>query len=125
MRPRRTFALGLAILAAGCGYARGSIDYIAHPELRNVRLYTGKPDPLGEDLPTVEVFVMGWWDCSAITSRALSKLLAQAEAVGGEGVKDVRFRGRWHWTGRVVCRRLVLGKSVQVRGISYRLPRGD
>ncbi len=122
MRPHRTFAFGLAILAAGCGYARGSIDYIANPELRNVRLYTGNPDPLGEDLPTVEVFVMGWWDCSAITARALSKLLAQAEAVGGEGVKDVKCRGRWHWTGRVVCRRWALGKSVQVRGISYHLP---
>ncbi len=125
MRPQRTFALGLAILAAGCGYARGSIDYIAHPELRNVRLYTGEPDPLGEDLPTVEVFVMGWWDCSAITARALSKLLAQAEAVGGEGVKDVRFRGRWHWMGRVVCRRGVSGKSVRVQGIPYHLPGGD
>ena len=59
----------------------GSIDHRANPELRNVRLYTGEPDPLGEDLPTVEVFAKGKEDCSAVAARALSNLLAQAEAV--------------------------------------------
>ena len=121
----RIFALAVAILVAGCGYSRGSIDYRSNPELRNVRLYTGKPDPLGENLPTVEVFAKDREDCSAVAAGALSKLLAQAKAVGGEGVKDVKFRGRWHWMGRVVCRNGMSGKSVQVRGIPYRLPGGD
>jgi hypothetical protein len=121
----RIFTMAVAILVAGCGYSRGSIDYNANPELRNVRLYTGNPDPLGEDLPTVEVFAEGKKDCSAVASEALSNLLEQADALGGEGVKDVKFRGRWHWMERVVCRNGMSAKSVQVRGIPYRLPGGD
>ena len=125
MTHNRIFTMAVAILAAGCGYSRGSIDYTANPELRNVRLYTGNPDPLGEDLQTVEVFAKGQEDCSAVASGALSKLLEQVEAVGGEGVKDVKFRGRWHWMGRVVCRNGMSERSVQVRGISYRLSDSD
>ncbi len=125
MTHRLILPLGIAILAAGCSYARGSIDYRANPELRKVSLYTGQPDPRGENLPTVEAFATGAEDCSVVAARALKELLSQAEAVGGEGVKDVKFRGRWRWMGRVVCRNGRSGKSVQVQGIAYRLAGGD
>lgn len=55
----KAIALGLASAAIGCAYAHGSIDYVAAPELRNVRLYTGRPEPLGENLPAVAAEAVG------------------------------------------------------------------
>ena len=119
---RRVFVLGASALF-GCiaPYAHATIDYAANPELKNVRLYTGRADLVGESLLTVEVYKEARGDCSKLAATALKELLHQAVAVGGEGVKDVRFRARWNWAGRVVCRRGITGKSVRVRGISYRV----
>lgn len=119
MRP--FFAL-VTLLALGCGYAHGSIDYSAHPRLRNVTLYTGEPDPRGEDVATVEASHEGDGSCTEVAQVALQELLDDAEAVGADGVKDVRFRGRWHWMGRVVCGDGAFSKSVRVRGQAYRDP---
>jgi len=105
---------------AGCLYTSGSVSYAQSPELRTVRLYTGKPDPEGESLGAVEVIRRGYRNCSELGTEALVALLGEAKALGGTGVKDVKFRGRFHWTGRVVCRSSISGRSVQVRGIATR-----
>ena len=123
---RRAFVLGVSAWSVGCGalpYAHATIDYAANPELRNVRLYTGRADLVGENLVTVEVYKEARGDCSNLAATALKELLSQAVAVGGEGVKEVRFRARWNWAGRLVCRRVIAGKSVRVRGIAE--PRVD
>ncbi len=104
----------------GCSYAVGSVSYADNPELRDVRLYSGRPDQNGESLGPVELVREGGGDCTELGNRALGDLLREARALGGTGVKDVRFRGRYHWTGRVVCRRSISGMSVQVRGIATR-----
>jgi hypothetical protein len=67
----KAIALGLASAAIGCAYAHGSIDYVAAPELRNVRLYTGRPEPLGENLPAVAAEAVGRGDCSTIAAEAV------------------------------------------------------
>jgi hypothetical protein len=112
----------VAVLAVlGCSYASGSIRYAEDPDLRTVTLYSGRPNPLGEDLGPVETSARGLGDCTKLATGALRELLANARALGATGVKDVKFRGKWHWMGRVVCRRSLGGQSVQVRGMAYRL----
>ena len=114
--------LGVGILtgALGCSYATGTMSYTQNPELRSVRLYAGDPDPEGENLGVVEVIREAAGDCSDLANEALTALLAEAKALDGTGVKDVKFRGRYHWMGRVVCRRSLSGMSVQVRGMATR-----
>ena len=110
----------LAMFAvAGCGYAHGGIDYVAHPELRSVRLYTGAQSETEKSLAIVTAAHEGRDDCAEIAAGALTDLLAQARSVGGDGVRDVRFRGKWHWMGRVVCRQSFGRRSVQVQGIPF------
>jgi hypothetical protein len=111
----------LGYVTLGCAsYSVGTLSYRDHPELRTVRLFTGRPDPQGENLGTVEVVRHGRGDCSELASAALAELLEEARAMDGTGLKEVRFRGRFHWAGRVLCRRSLIRKSVQVRGIVTR-----
>jgi hypothetical protein len=105
----------------GCSYATGSINYGEHPELRPVTLYSGRPNPIGEQIAPLEKLKEGKGECTDLAMLALTELLVDAKALGASGVKDVRFRARWHWTGSVVCRRSLTGKSVQVRGIAYKI----
>jgi hypothetical protein len=117
----RTGILVLASLAVcGCVYQTSSIDYARQPELRPLLLYTGTPGQQGENLGAVVGEKRGWESCDELAKTALLDLLANAKALGGTGVKDVRFRGRWHWMGRVACRASLLGRSVQVQGVAYR-----
>jgi hypothetical protein len=85
------------------------------------RLFSGQLDPVGENLGTVELMHSGGSDCTDLAGQAMLKLLREAQALGGTGVKDVKFRGRYTWMGRIVCRRsLMSGMSVQVRGMATR-----
>ncbi len=120
MRKTAFLVAALVLGEAGCFYAAGSISYVQNPELRTVRLYTGRPDPAGKNLGAVELIREGWGDCSELGTQALAALLIEARALGGTGLKDVKFRGRYHWMGSMVCRRSLLGSSVQVRGIATR-----
>jgi len=54
--------------------------------------------------------------CSDLAVEALQDLVAEAEAQGGELVRQVKFRGRWHWMGRAACRTTPIGVSAEVRG---------
>jgi uncharacterized protein YbjQ (UPF0145 family) len=68
----------------------------------------------------------GVGSCDGVAARALSDLLAQAHALGGNGVEDVKFRARWHWTGHALCKRflpLLPGAySVDVQGLAVAMP---
>ncbi|MDX1648558.1 MAG: hypothetical protein R3263_01770 [Myxococcota bacterium] len=110
----------LFAVVVGCSYSHGRIDYSESPELRNVRLYTGRPDPTGVELADLETVHEASGSCSEVAVQALNDLVEDARAIGADGVKDVKFRGRWHWMGRVVCRPELGGKSVRVRGTAYR-----
>lgn len=120
MRWRVAVLLLGACGAVGCPYATGSIDYSEHPELRLVTLYSGDPNPIGEQLAPLEIVREGDGECSQLATSALTELLTDAKVLGATGIKDVKFRGRWHWMGSVVCRRSLTGKSVQIRGIAYK-----
>lgn len=113
--------LGMCCSVVGCSYATGSIDYSDHPELRLVTLFSGDPNPIGEQIAPLDILREGDGDCSELATSALRELLADAKVLGATGVKDVKFRGRWHWMGRVVCRRSLTGKSVEIRGIAYKV----
>jgi hypothetical protein len=110
----------MAQILQGCVYVSGSIDYAGQPELRSVLLYTGRPDERGEQIAALVKEKRSWESCDDLAHSVLLDLLADARALDATGVKDVRFRGRWHWMGRVVCRASLLGRSIQVRGIAYR-----
>jgi len=111
----------LALTLAGC-FARTHIPYSQHPELAAVRLATGRPQVVPENLGLVEASASGFGMCSTIAARALSNLLSEARAHGGTTVEDVKFRARWHWTGHALCRRflpLLPGVySAEVQGVA-------
>lgn len=70
-RPGRWLLLALAATAFGCGYSHGRIDYSETPDLRNVRLYTGRPDPTGEELAVLETVHEASGSCSEVAIQAL------------------------------------------------------
>ena len=121
----RLILLASLTLVAGC-WAGGQIRYREHPELANVKLATGKdklepPDQLG----VIQARRSGYRSCDGLVSDALHDLLAEARALGGSGVREVKFRQRWHWSGKApLCRRhlllLPLMKSVQVQGVAVK-----
>ena len=105
MRPITALLIALpAVAAAGC-FARTHVSYSEHPELAAVRLATGRPQSVPENLGMVEASASGFGSCSTIAARALSNLLAEAKAHGGTMVEDVKFRAQFHWTGHALCRR--------------------
>jgi hypothetical protein len=118
----RLLVIGCLLLSMGqgCAYKRGTIRYADHPELSTVHLYSGREDPRGEAVAVVETRIEERGDCSAVAAKALGQLLADARALGGDGVKDVKFRSRWHWAGRVVCRTQFIGLNVWARGMAYK-----
>jgi hypothetical protein len=113
--------LGL-IAAIGCAsYGGGHVDYAAHPDLEVVMLAVGHPTPVGTPVATLETKRRGGRSCTDLGNAALRDLLAQARAHGGVGVKDVQFRGRSKWIGKMVCRDSLFGRSAEVRGVAYSL----
>ncbi len=57
--------------------------------------------------------------CDEVAIAALRNLLAEAKAIGGTGVEEVQFRGRWSWLGQPVCRGTV-EKTALVRGFAVK-----
>jgi hypothetical protein len=97
-------AVLLALATTGC-FAGAHIRYSEHPELASVRLSTGREQPVPDNLGMVQGSASGFGTCDTVAARALKDLLAQARAVGGSRVEDVKFRARWHWTGHALCKR--------------------
>ena len=118
--------LGLAL--SGCFYAQANVRYREHPELANVRLAAGKRQrtlPPPPNLGMVQVNAAGWASCDTVVDQALHDLLADARAMGGTGVAETRFLGRFTWIDRPVCRvtpfSLWLRKSVAVQGLAVKV----
>jgi hypothetical protein len=106
----------------GCAsYSGGRFDDAAHPDLETVMLAAGHPNPVGIPVATLETKRRGGRTCTDLGNSALRDLLAQAKARGAVGVKDVEFRGRSKWVGKMVCRDSLFGRSVEVRGVAYSL----
>jgi len=111
-----------SITLAGC-WASGQVRYRDHPELAKVTLASGEEKGLPEgQLGVVTAREDGYSTCDELIARALSELLAEARALGGTGVQQVKFRRRWYWSGREpVCRRSLLGsKSVEAKGVAVK-----
>ena len=93
------------VLALGCAsYNLATTDYRSDPELRNVRLYSGFADTRGKELGTVAVHFAGRGSCQTATTQLMKDLLAESRVLGGNAVKNVWFRGRWNWMGRLACK---------------------
>ena len=125
--PRLAIVL-LAVGLSGCFYAHADVRYREHPELASVRLAIGKrqrTQPLPPNLGMVQVNAAGWASCDTVVDQALHDLLADARAMGGTGVAETRFLGRFTWIDRPVCRvtpfSLWLRKSVAVQGLAVKV----
>jgi hypothetical protein len=106
-------------LALAC-YTTGRVSFADHPELAGVRL-AAKANPEDyEDVSLVYAKARGFRGCSGLVLEVLQHLASDSEALGGEIVRDVKFRGRWHWMGRSVCRITPIGVSAEVRGYAAR-----
>jgi hypothetical protein len=113
--------VGLAAAIGCASYSGGHFDVAAHPDLETVMLAAGRPTPVGTPVASVEAKLQGGRTCTDLGGSALRDLLAQAKARGGVGVKEVEFRGRSKWIGKMVCRDSLFGRSVEVRGVAYHL----
>ena len=127
MKTARLAAVLLGLGLSGCFYAHADVRYREHPELANVRLASGKRQrqaPTPPNLGMVQVNEAGWTSCDNVVNRALTDLLADARAMGGTGVVETRFLGRFTWIDRPVCRitpfSLWLRKSVAVQGLAVK-----
>jgi hypothetical protein len=113
--------LGLVLLS-GC-WAGGHLRYRDEPALVNVRLATGaeKGEPEGQ-LGVVTADARGYASCDQLVTQVMRDLLAEARAVGGTRVEQVKFKRRWHWSGReALCHRnVLLRKSTRARGYAVR-----
>ena len=118
---RPALLVGLAATIGCASYSGGHFDVAAHPDLEMVMLAVGRPTPVGIPVATVETKLRDRRRCTDLGNSALRDLLAQAKARGAVGVKDVQFRGRSKWIGKMVCRDSLLGRSVEVRGVAYHL----
>ena len=115
-RPARVVAvLALAALGVGC-YSTGRVRFAEHPELAGIRLAAKGATGSYEQVAFVHTKVRGFRGCSGLVLDALRELAAEAEALGATEVRDVEFRGRWRWMGRMVCRGSPIGRSTEVRG---------
>src|SRR5262249_35104972 len=111
------------LTTAGC-WVGGEIRYRDHPELANVTLASGERKIVGgaretsgagvnmhvgetpnDWVPQTEVGPVrgtrsGYRSCDALVADVLRDLLADAHALGGTAVREVKFRNRWAWSGR-------------------------
>ncbi|MDH3686467.1 MAG: hypothetical protein OEP95_09580 [Myxococcales bacterium] len=112
-------ALAAIALGFGC-YSTGRVRFADHPELAGIRLASTADADAYEEISLVHSKVRGFRGCSELVVEALQNLASDSEALGGEVVRDVKFRGRWHWMGRTVCRTTPIGVSAEVRGFAAR-----
>ena len=122
MRSAWCFALALALLgSSGCAprYTRATVSYIEHPDLTPIRFSAGASRARIDHLGMVQTSITSDRSCDEVAVEALRKLLAEAKAIGGSGVEEVQFRGRWSWLGQPVCRGTE-EKTALVRGFAVK-----
>lgn len=123
MRPAAVVLVSVLLTSCWVG---GQLRYRDDPELTHVTLARGGREdaPLPNALGVVRTRVSGYQSCDALTTQALRELLAEARALGGTGVAQVKFRRRWHWSGREpICKRQLvppLRLTVEVQGLAIR-----
>ena len=92
-------------LATGCTYSAARLDYAAHPDLRNVRLWKVDSSATGANLGPVEAQRGGWTGCDAMATDATLELLNDARAMGGMRVEETRYENAAYWSGYPHCKR--------------------
>ena len=104
-----TLAAVLCFAVTGC-WTGGQVRYRESPDLARVTLATGEKQPTApENLGVVRTRAAGYQSCDSLVTQSLHDLLEESHALGGAGVRDVKFRQRWHWSGREpICRRQFL-----------------
>ena len=132
-------------LLVGCsGWEIGQIRYRDNPDLALVTLATGEAKVVGrrtrdgsrEDVQAaqgpnlwtpwtevgpVHVRISEKASCDELVTRVLRDLLAEARAIGGTRVQEVKFRHRWHWSGREpVCMWRFSTRTVEAEGMAVR-----
>lgn len=110
--------IALSLLLPGCTYVQATSLYRDHPELRSVHLATGQKAEHPEALGLVYGAASGWDSCDEVARRGLLEMMEEAQAMGASRVVETKFRAKFHWTGRPVCRRTFWKKSVSVRGLA-------
>jgi hypothetical protein len=121
--------VALALTIGGCVYSTADPHYRDHPELVNIRLATGRRDRHAEPPPNLGMVsgrAVSWNSCDEAVTHALSDMLADARALGGTGVTDVRFRGRYTWVAFPACRRipftLWMRCTTEAQGLAVTMP---
>lgn len=121
----RSSALLVVTLAVSGCFASGQIRYRDYPELAGVKLASGGKQPVApEHLGVVSTRAAGYQSCDSLVTDAFRDLLAESRALGGSGVRDVKFRRRWHWSGREpMCKRQILPPfrlAVEAQGLAVK-----
>jgi hypothetical protein len=99
-----------SLVVTGC-WSAGQVRFRDNPDLTSVKLATGDKQALAgvDQLGVVRTAVRAHGSCDDLVTQAMRELLAESRALGGSGVRDVKFRQRWHWSGReTLCRRQAL-----------------
>ena len=122
---RMPVLLSALVAVPGCLYATADVRYAKHPELTSVRLATGsRRIPPPPNLGLVRARAVSWTSCDDAVGQAMRDLLADARAMGGTGVADTRFLGRFTWIDRPVCRitpfTLWLRKATEAQGVAVK-----
>ena len=113
----------LVPLATGCTYSAARLDYAAHPELRNVRLWKVDSSATGATLGPVGAERGGWTGCDAMATDASLELLSDARAMGGARVEETRYENAAYWSGYPHCKRnwALLGyMTVRTSGVAVK-----
>ena len=113
----------LVPLATGCTYTAARLDYAAHPDLRNVRLWKVDSSATGANLGPVEAQRGGWTGCDAMATDATLELLNDARAMGGMRVEETRYENAAYWSGYPHCKRnwALLGyMTVRTSGVAVK-----
>jgi len=109
-----TLVIGIVTVTAttGCFYSSASVnlrDFEARgvstkrTHKRETRVRDTRVQNYGRVHATERSWIFG--SCDEIAERALSALLAEGVARGGNRVLNTQFRGHWRWMQEPVCRR--------------------
>jgi len=114
-------ALIFAVVSGCHRYVRGELNYIQHPELEDASIYDKRDYVCGKPLGRIEKIRVDKIDCSELAALAVADLIAEARAKGGDGVRDVQFRGHYRFSPTVFCRHSLKGANkIRVVGFAYK-----